>query len=113
MGSPAEIDKDPSLIVSSIAAGARHSAFLCEGTGNLYMFGLATSGQLGLGKECIDRAFKPAKVELGRTQVAKVALGDTHSLILTADGNLMTTGANDKYQLGINPDKRDLKLFNF
>jgi alpha-tubulin suppressor-like RCC1 family protein len=40
-------------------------------------------------------------------------LGDTHSLILTAEGNLMTCGSNDKYQLGINPDKRDMKLFEF
>lgn len=46
-------------------------------------------------------------------QVQSVALGDTHSLILTSEGQLMTSGANDKYQLGTHPDKRTLKLFNF
>lgn len=25
----------------------------------------------------------------------------------------MTTGANDKYQLGVDPDQRGMKLFNF
>jgi alpha-tubulin suppressor-like RCC1 family protein len=62
--------------------------------------------------ECIEKSFKPEKVQK-IPKVKKVALGDTHSLILTADGNLMTTGSNDKYQLGLNPEKRDMKLFEF
>lgn len=77
------------------------------------MFGLATSGQLGLGDECIDKAFKPEKVNLGDIRAQKIALGDTHSLLLTEAGALMTTGQNDKYQLGLDPDQRDLKIFNF
>lgn len=71
-------------------------------------------GQLGLGEDCTDRVFKPERVDLGsKHQILQVALGDTHSLLLTVHGYLMSTGANDKYQLGINPDKRSLKLFNF
>ena len=97
MKSPVEVDKDPRTLVDFIAAGARHSAFISQNSRDLYMFGHATSGQLGLGEDCTDRAFKPERVELGRIKVQKVALGDTHSLILTTDGNLMTTGANDKY----------------
>jgi alpha-tubulin suppressor-like RCC1 family protein len=61
------------------------------------MFGHALCGQLGLGDDCIDRAFKPERVSISGIKVQKVALGDTHSIILTTDGNLMTTGANDKY----------------
>jgi alpha-tubulin suppressor-like RCC1 family protein len=34
-------------------------------------------------------------------------------LILTTKGHLLTSGANDKYQLGIDPDKRNMKIFNF
>ena len=79
----------------------------------LYTFGLATSGQLGLGDDCIDKAFRPEHVNLGDVGAQKVALGDTHSLILTDRGSLMTTGQNDKYQLGIDPDQRDLKIFYF
>jgi alpha-tubulin suppressor-like RCC1 family protein len=60
---PVEIDKDPSLKVESIAAGSRHSAFVCMNySKDVYMFGHGTSGQLGLGEECIDKAFKPEKV---------------------------------------------------
>ena len=75
------------------------------------MFGLATSGQLGLGNGCVDKAFKPELVS--ELKVQKVALGDTHSLVLSLNGHLLTCGSNDKYQLGINPDQRDLKIFTF
>ena len=75
------------------------------------MFGLATSGQLGLGNGCVDKAFKPELVS--ELKVQKVALGDTHSLVLSLNGHLLTCGSNDKYQLGINPDQRDLKIFSF
>jgi alpha-tubulin suppressor-like RCC1 family protein len=43
-------------------------------------------------------------VNLGDVGAQKVALGDTHSLILTDKGGLMTTGQNDKYQLGLDPE---------
>ena len=97
MKSPVEVDKDPKIRVDFIAAGARHSAFISKDSRDLYMWGHATSGQLGLGEDCTDRAFKPERVELGRIKAHKVALGDTHSLILATDGHLMATGANDKY----------------
>lgn len=78
------------------------------------MFGLGAHGQLGLGDDCTDRAFKPEKVEFGKKhQIEALALGDTHSLILTSKGYLLSAGANDKYQLGINPDKRTLKQWTF
>lgn len=113
MKAPAEVELPPGARILAIAAGARHSAFITEQK-KLYVFGLGVHGQLGLGEECTDRAFKPEKVDLGpKNQVEQVALGDTHSLILTSRGYLMSTGANDKYQLGISPEKRSLKLFSF
>lgn len=109
VNSPSLVDLKPDEIVF-IAAGSRHSAFISHKQ-DLYMCGNGTSGQLGLGQDCTDRAFKPQKVET--IKVLKVALGDTHSLLLSNEGFLYTTGANDKYQLGIDPEQRDLKLFNF
>ena len=110
---PVEVEIPLGSKITAIAAGARHSAFITDEK-KLYMFGLGTHGQLGLGEECTDRAFKPELVDLGpKHQVDQVALGDTHSLILTSRGKLMSTGANDKYQLGISPEKRGLKLFSF
>ena len=84
MKSPAEIELPAGEKISSIAAGARHSAFVTDSK-DLYMFGLAVHGQLGLGEDCTDRAFKPEKVDIGpKHQVEQVALGDTHSLLLTS-----------------------------
>ena len=80
------------------------------------MFGLALHGQLGLGEDCTDRAFKPEKLNLDLddgVRVDSIALGDTHSLILTTNGQIYASGANDKYQLGVDPEKRHLKLFSF
>jgi alpha-tubulin suppressor-like RCC1 family protein len=87
MRMPVEVEKHASVIVDMIAAGARHSAFICRNyERDLYMFGHATSGQLGLGEDCIDRAFKPEKVQFSEKGllVAKVALGESHSLVLTS-----------------------------
>lgn len=89
MKQPVEVEKHPSIKVDMIAAGARHSAFICRNfERDLYMFGHATSGQLGLGEECIDKAFKPEKVQFADKSllVQKVALGESHSLILSAKG---------------------------
>ena len=78
------------------------------------MFGHATYGQLGLGEDCTDRAFRAEKVQLDAGMNCQmVALGDTHSLLLSNKGNIYTTGANDKCQLGLNPDQRQLKIFKF
>ena len=42
---PVEIDKDPILKVDCIAAGSRHSAFVCKNySRDVYMFGHGTSG---------------------------------------------------------------------
>lgn len=63
MKQPVEVEKNPNIKVDMIAAGGRHSAFVCRNYDrDLYMFGHATSGQLGLGEECIDKAFRPEKV---------------------------------------------------
>ena len=112
---PQEIDMKRGTKVMQVAAGSRHSAYISEKSRNLYMFGLALHGQLGLGEECTDRAFKPERVifEDPDVKIDSIALGDSHSLVLTTQGHLMATGANDKYQLGIDPEKRGLKLFEF
>lgn len=90
---PVSLDSVPDM-VSMIAAGSKHSAFV-SGQGDLYMFGNGAHGQLGLGEECVDKVFKPERVP--GLKVLKVALGDTHSLALSTDGHLFTTGSNDKY----------------
>lgn len=111
---PQEIELKRGTKVYQIAAGSRHSAYVSEKSRQLYMFGLALHGQLGLGEDCTDRAFKPERVPFeDDVKIEMVALGDSHSIVLTSQGHLMASGANDKYQLGIDPDKRSLKLFEF
>lgn len=111
---PTEIELPNDVLVETIAAGSRHSAFITKDSRQLYMFGLAQHGQLGLGEQCTDKVFKPQQVHVpDDLQVEAVALGDTHSVILTSDKRLMCTGSNDKYQLGIDHEQRSLRLFNF
>ena len=89
MKQPVEVEKNQSVKVDMIAAGARHSAFVCRNhERDLYMFGHATSGQLGLGEDCIDKAFRPELVTFADTGllIQKVALGESHSLVLTSKG---------------------------
>jgi alpha-tubulin suppressor-like RCC1 family protein len=64
------------------------------------MFGLGSNGQLGLGENYLDKVYKPHKVDLNGEKVLKIGLGDTHSILISENGHLMSTGANDKYQLG-------------
>lgn len=71
-------------VIESIAAGSRHSAVITKDTKSLYTFGQAHHGQLGLGQEHSNKVFAPKLVELPDGQSAQqVALGDTHSLLLT------------------------------
>ena len=60
------------------------------------MFGIGCNGQLGLGENYQD-VYKPLKVELNDEKAIMAALGDTHSIIITEKGHLMSSGANDKY----------------
>ena len=82
---------------AAVAAGERHVLALAA-NGDLYAWGANEHGQLGPGAPA-DSLPHPRPVRVpGR--YAEIAAGYTHSLALTADGQLWAWGANESGQLG-------------
>ncbi|MEA2641551.1 MAG: hypothetical protein QOF51_2945 [Chloroflexota bacterium] len=105
--------------VNGIAAGARHS--LAVRGGQVYTWGAAADGQLGLdpplipdtcqaATDCTRTARGPVKVQSSGaplTDVTLVSAGGAHSLALDARGSVWAWGRNDAGQLGISPAPPD------
>jgi len=89
--------------VVQIAAGGSHSLALTA-TGELYAFGLNGSGQLGSATNNGTANPNPTPIAVtlpGATgPVVQIAAGNSHSLALTATGQLYAFGLNDVGQLG-------------
>jgi alpha-tubulin suppressor-like RCC1 family protein len=90
--------------VTQVAAGQDHSLVVTS-SGQLYAFGLNNYGQLGTttNNGTYNANPVPTLVTLpGQTgPVAQVAAGLTHSLAVTASGQLFAFGSNDWGQLGV------------
>ena len=82
----------------SIKCGSQHSGFLTE-NGKVLMCGANHNGQLGIG----SREDKPvATLTKGIEEpIEQIALGVTHSLMLTRNGEVYATGGNSFGQLGL------------
>lgn len=73
--------------------------------GDLYGWGTNSNGQLGLGDR--DERLVPVKIEaLDDETVVAVSSGTSHTLVLTADGQVYAFGSNTDGQLG-SPDGLD------
>jgi len=66
-------------------------------SGDLYMWGLNSSGQLGLNDK-VDRLY-PVKVNLP-SDVRSIVMGTNFSVVLLEDGTVMAAGDNTYYTLG-------------
>jgi alpha-tubulin suppressor-like RCC1 family protein len=89
--------------VISVAAGNSHSLALCS-DGTLASWGLNSSGQLG--NNSTTNGSTPVLVTqsgvLSGKTVISVAAGNSHNLVLCADGALASWGLNSSGQLGNN-----------
>jgi len=89
--------------VVQIAAGKSHSLALTS-TGQLYAFGDNYNGQLGTTTNNNSGAANPLPTRVtmpaGVGKIIRIAAGDSHSLALTASGQIYGFGHNDKGQLG-------------
>lgn len=86
-------------VVAGLSAGSMHSA-VRTALGALHMAGANTRGQLGVG----DTTSRPSWTyvfDLKWTRVAQVACGEAHTVVLTGNGQIFTTGANSSGQLGL------------
>lgn len=101
-GSPAE---EPGLVhalqdlptgpITKVAAGGFVLAALTEGN-DLYVWG----GHPGRKTLPADLSDEPAPVDIGDQDIADVAVGESHILILTVSGRVFVIGTNSNGQLG-------------
>ncbi|XP_028427844.1 retinitis pigmentosa GTPase regulator b [Perca flavescens] len=87
--------------IKMLAAGSNTSAALTE-SGQLFMWGDNTEGQIGLGKE--SHAASPQEVSVGQP-ISWVSCGYYHSALVTVDGALYTFGESDSGKLGLGTDQ--------
>ena len=85
-------------MLAQVAFGSKHIAALTH-SGQVYTLGVGAEGQLGHGNTA--NCAEPRLVEsLASRPVAQVACGKSHSIGLTAEGDVYTWGAGDEGQLG-------------
>ncbi|KAK9461083.1 uncharacterized protein V1516DRAFT_664243 [Lipomyces oligophaga] len=77
-------------------------------TNNFYICGFGNNGRLGLDSNQTQFTFKNLP-KFGSVQVVQVAVGQDHTLALTADGSCYTWGSNKFGQLGYSTEGRKSK----
>lgn len=90
--------------VIQVSAGDSHTAALTE-DGRVFVFGSFrdNNGVIGL-LEPMKKSMVPVQVHID-TPVAKIASGNDHLVMLTADGDLYTSGCGEQGQLGRVPER--------
>lgn len=94
-----------------ISAGGNHSSAVTE-EGRVYMWGADCSGQLGLGVGTWPKVF-PTRVTglIAQEHGVMTSCGDKHTLLLTIDGRLYSTGRGREGQLSNGIDNQDIYAF--
>ncbi len=104
----ADLTDLPTGPITKLAATAYFLAGLTAGN-DLYVWGHAGRCPLRLpgGQQLTDT---PTPVVLDDEQdIADVAVGDAHMLVLTCDGEVYGTGDNGRGQLGLGPETRSVE----
>ncbi|MFA6866250.1 MAG: hypothetical protein WCR54_01905, partial [Clostridia bacterium] len=87
------------IAISKIASGAAH-ALAVSNTGKLYSWGNNDNGQLG---DCTTQESNlPQQIILSGEKFNKIAIGETHTIALSDEGELYAWGNNSNGQLGLN-----------
>ena len=103
-----EFENSKEIIIIDIKCGGDHSLFLSSNN-NVYTCGHGYLGQLGLGNN--KNINSPTIVKsLTNKKIIKIAAGWSHSLVLTSEGYIYSTGCNKYGELGI---KKDLNKFKY
>lgn len=102
-----EFESPPARIIA-VKAGAHHSLAVSE-LGALHVAGANHRGQLGLGDLSLRSAWTPV-LDLKWARVAQVACGLGHTAVLTGEGFVLVTGANDFGQLGLGDRAQRLRF---
>lgn len=107
---PKSVDDLPTLItnrpiiIQDVVLSKLHSAILTtDPESNLFVCGFGPGGRLGLGDETTRFGYSCVEEgSLAGKRVTSVALGQNHTLALTADGEVSAFGTNTYGQLGYN-----------
>lgn len=83
----------------TIPATGASSFFVWDQAGDLYSWGLNSSGQLGLG-DTVDRPTPTLATLPGDAEPLRVAAGAAHALVTAGGGAFSSAGANSSGQLG-------------
>ena len=95
-------ENNKNVIIIDIKCGGEHSLFLSSNK-NVYACGHGYLGQLGLGNN--KNIKTPTIVQsLTNKKIIEIAAGWSHSLVLTSEGNIYSTGCNKYGELGIGKD---------
>eukprot|EP01091_Cochliopodium_minus_P010064 TRINITY_DN2620_c2_g1_i1.p1 TRINITY_DN2620_c2_g1~~TRINITY_DN2620_c2_g1_i1.p1 ORF type:complete len:140 (-),score=34.96 TRINITY_DN2620_c2_g1_i1:313-732(-) len=92
---------------SSNSCFSLHNIFLKE-TGDVYSFGNNGYGQCGTGSTTDVQT--PTKI-MNNTKIKSIVLGAYNSFYLENEGNLYGCGLNDRGQLGIKNNRKNLSTF--
>lgn len=95
-----------------ISVGENHSSAVTE-EGRVYMWGADCSGQLGLGIGTWPKVW-PTRVTglIEQEHVVMTSCGFKHTLLLTIDGRLYSTGRGREGQLSIGINNQDVRAFH-
>ncbi|EAR94877.2 chromosome condensation regulator RCC1 repeat protein (macronuclear) [Tetrahymena thermophila SB210] len=101
--SPQQIQFDKKIV--NVFSGWNHSFFITK-QNELYSFGSGLYGQLGQGK--CENSITPDKVLYHEKdqKIIKIACGETHSLLLSEQGQVFACGENQRGQLGLGRNKK-------
>eukprot|EP01006_Ploeotia_vitrea_P052763 TRINITY_DN67725_c10_g1_i1.p1 TRINITY_DN67725_c10_g1~~TRINITY_DN67725_c10_g1_i1.p1 ORF type:complete len:398 (+),score=178.69 TRINITY_DN67725_c10_g1_i1:757-1950(+) len=95
---PRKVPALSKIHIQQVACGEAHTLVLSE-LGQVYSFGRGKCGRLGIGNEQAQM-YPKLVTKLSGKKVVKIACGYYHSLVITADGRLMSFGANTNGQCG-------------
>lgn len=98
-----------------VSCGLRHSAMITK-DGGLLVAGTGSKGQLGLGDNYDDNSYLSISKVPDIEDVASVASGQHHTVMLKEDGTVLSWGENKHGQLGIDPNVSNsfvpMEIFN-
>jgi len=110
---PTRIQLPEEAFVSTFSCGYSHTAAVCD-SGNLYLWGSASSGKLGLGdcttyQECYCAVPTRLKIPSCRT-VTRVSCGASHSACVSGEYELFVWGCGDGGRLGLGAEHLSERL---
>ena len=101
-------ENNEKINITDIKCGGEHSLFLSSNN-KLYVCGHGYLGQLGLGND--KNINSPLIVfSLTNKKIIEIAAGWSHSLVLTDEGNVYSTGCNKYGELGLG---KEYNKYNF